>query len=96
MDKTIKTEKKFIENIISAITSLLSKKQEDKKAAEKQHLLDEIEQAISDIHYARNCFSEAKDPEMIEACIYEIKSAEARYNFLLKKAKRLAELELSA
>jgi len=30
---------------------------------------------------------------MIEACIYEIKSAEARYSFLLRKAKRLTERE---
>ena len=60
MDKTIKKEKNFLENVIASITSLLRQKQEDKKASEKQHLLEEIEQAISDIHYARNCFSEAQ------------------------------------
>ena len=54
---------------------------------ERRVLLSEIEEALADIRHARSCFEEAHDPEMIEACIFEIKSAEARYSFLLRKAK---------
>ena len=37
--------------------------------------------------HARRMFSEATDPDLIEALIYEMKIAESRYCFLLKKAK---------
>ena len=75
------------------LSSLFKKKKETSVSEEKKKLLSEIEEALSDLRYARNCFEEAAEPEMIEACIYEIKSAEARYSFLLRKAKLMAELE---
>ncbi len=59
----------------------------DELDKDRKLLLADIEKAISDIRHARSCFEEASSPEMIEACIYEIKSAEARYSFLLRKAK---------
>lgn len=90
MDKTIKKENAFLEKLRSRITSLFSKKQEDAVSIEKKQLLEDIEQTLADLRYARSCFADARDPEIIEACVYEIKSAEARYSFLLRKAKLLA------
>ena len=87
MEKESNKQKKFIQHILS----FFKKDKESAIPCEKEKLLYEIEEAISDLRYARNCFKEAHEPEMIEACIYEIKSAEARYSFLLRKAKRLAE-----
>ena len=75
------------------LSSLFKKKKEISVSEEKKKLLSEIEEALSDLRYAKNCFEEAREPEMIEACIYEIKSAEARYSFLLRKAKLMAELD---
>ncbi len=63
----------------------------DKETLERRELLEDIEETLSELRYARSCFENARDPEVIEACVYEIKSAETRYSFLLRKAKRLGE-----
>lgn len=94
MDKTVNTAK-FRKLISDLAISLFPKKEENLAMYEKKRLLSDIEDALSDLRQAKNCFEDARDPEMIEACVYEIKSAEARYNFLLKKAKLLAAKESS-
>lgn len=94
MDKTVKKEGTlFFKKLELNFLSMFKKAEEDEGVLKKRELLSEIENAISDLRRARECFEEARDPEMIEACIYEIKSAEAKYSFLLRKAKRLAEHE---
>lgn len=93
MDKTIKNRNPHIEKLRTIINIFLEKKKKENISSEKQQLLNDIEDALSDLRYARSCFSSATDPEMIEACIYEIKSAESRYSFLLRKAKRMAAKE---
>ncbi len=93
MDNVMKTDPGTLFKLREKLTSLFIKKQEDTISSEKKQLLAEIEKSLADLRYARSCFADARDPEMIEACIYEIKSAEARYSFLLRKAKRLTERE---
>lgn len=56
---------------------------------EKKMILKELDDTLLALRCARINFEQASTPEIIEACIYEIKSAESRYNFLLQKAKRL-------
>ena len=92
MDKILPKKKQPLMQKLSAVlsTALGIKPKEDDPLSEKRALLSEIEKALSDLRIARNCFEDARDPEMIEACVYEIKSAEARYSFLLRKAKLLA------
>ncbi len=92
MDNIMEKKVGKYKKIILYISSLFKKKKEGSVSEEKKKLLSEIEEALSDLRYARKCFEEAHEPEMIEACIYEIKSAEARYSFLLRKAKLMAEL----
>ena len=53
----------------------------------KRALLNEIDDTLSELRYARALFESAYEPEIVEACVYKIKSAEARYNYLLRKAK---------
>ena len=53
----------------------------------RRTLLKEIDETLSELRYARALFESAYEPEIIEACVYKIKSAEARYNYLLRKAK---------
>lgn len=91
MDKAIKKEGIIRKKIRTQLSSLFQKKQEDTVSLEKKQLLSDIEEALADLRYARGCFEEARDPEMIEACVYEIKSAEARYSYLLRKAKLIAD-----
>ena len=91
MEKTLQKKASPIrDKFLTLIKKTFSKEQENTEDIERQALLSDIEEAISDIRYARNCFEEARDPEMIEACIFEIKSAEARYSFLLRKAKLMS------
>lgn len=91
MDKTIKKDSALFKDLLSRLSSCFEQKKESPASAEKKQLLEDIEQALDDLRYARECFADARDPEIIEACIFEIKSAEARYSFLLRKAKRMAE-----
>ena len=53
----------------------------------KQEILD----AIKDTHYklttARICFDNVSDPELVEASVFEINSLQARYSYLLRKAR---------
>lgn len=89
MEKTIK--KKFpLSEKLSTFIKFFTKPKIADGDVERQTLLSDIEEALTDIRHARNCFEEARDPEMIEACIFEIKSAEARYSFLLRKAKLMS------
>ena len=67
--------------------SLFSKPEEDPGTVSRRALLRELDDTLAELRYARNCFENASDPEIVEACVYEIKSAEARYSFLLRKAK---------
>jgi len=53
----------------------------------RRALLKEIDDTLSELRYARALFESAYEPEIVEACVYKIKSAEARYNYLLRKAK---------
>lgn len=53
----------------------------------RRELLKEIDETLSELRYARALFESAYEPEIVEACVYKIKSAEARYNYLLRKAK---------
>lgn len=88
MDKTSFNENfVFFKKMSAFFKSFFKEKRDDSEAVERNDLLSDIEKAIEDIRYARNCFESAKSPEMIDACIYEIKSAEARYSFLLRKAR---------
>ncbi len=81
-------------NIVRTLSLLLS--HEDKSSAEKplsdrDKIMREIEDTLAELRQTKNCFENAKDPEIIEACVYKIKSGEARYSFLLRKAKLLGE-----
>lgn len=63
--------------------------QETPMSTEKRALLSELDETLAALRTARQNFELASSPEIIEAAIYEIKSAESRYSFLLRRAKQL-------
>ena len=63
------------------------KKKPSAQTLSRRTLLNEIDDTLSELRYARALFESASEPEIVEACVYKIKSAEARYNYLLRKAK---------
>ncbi|MEG2376998.1 MAG: DUF2508 family protein [Clostridia bacterium] len=69
------------------LTSIFAKPGDGEGQIERRALLRELDATLSELRCARTCFEQAKDPEIIEACVYEIKSAESRYSFLLRRAK---------
>lgn len=88
MEKTVNLFKKHQRSTsLSAILKRFEKKTEDEATLSKRELLRELDDTLKDLHYARACFESASEPEIVEACVYKIKSAEARYAYLLRKAK---------
>lgn len=64
-----------------------NRKKPSPQSVSRRALLNEIDDTLSELRYARALFESAYEPEIVEACVYKIKSAEARYNYLLRKAK---------
>lgn len=55
---------------------------------ENSRLLREIKETSGWIRTLEQSFELQSDPDLIEACIYEINANKARYRHLLKQAKR--------
>lgn len=62
------------------------------QTADQQDLRTEIDRTRSRIESACNHFDEAVDPALIDCCIYELKAAQMRYQFLLRHFKSLEQL----
>ena len=52
-----------------------------------------LQETQNALNHAYTAFDYARDPELTEACIYEIQSLQARMNYLVRQIK---ELELCA
>lgn len=50
-------------------------------------LIEELKQAMGNIDTALNHFEQVVDPTMIDCYIYELKAAQLRYQFLLRRIK---------
>ena len=59
---------------------------------ENQELIEEIDRTRNTIDSARNHFEHVVDPTLIDCYIYELKAAQLRYQFLLRRFKLLEEL----
>ena len=56
---------------------------------ELQLLQEELRRTQRELSLAYDRFNEAKEPELVEACIYDIKSISARFAFLYRSIKEL-------
>ncbi|MBM7623950.1 YaaL family protein [Sporohalobacter salinus] len=50
---------------------------------------EELEDARQEWIEARKYFENVDDPDLIDYAIYSLEAAESKYNYLLKKARRL-------
>lgn len=64
------------------------KKAESTMHYEAKRLRSEIEQTREAIELANSNFEQVLDPCLIDCYIYELKAAQLRYQFLLKRAKQ--------
>ncbi len=53
----------------------------------QQQLFDELARVRDDLAGAYRRFDQTSEPELVEACVYEVAAAQARYNFLLRAIK---------
>ena len=52
-----------------------------------QELFDELSATRTALDDAYTRFNTASEPELVEACVYEINAAQARYNYQLRLIK---------
>ncbi len=72
-------------------TGLLSRRRQS-QPPENQELIEEIDRTRNTIESARNHFEQVVDPTLIDCYIYELKAAQLRYQFLLRRFKLMEEL----
>lgn len=73
-------------------TFFLKKRQQTEFLAENRRLRAEIDRTRHTIESARNQFEQVVDPTLIDCYIYELKAAQLRYQFLLRRFKYLETL----
>lgn len=61
------------------------------RSAELRQLQACMESVRLELNRAYTAFNMADDEDWVEACVYEINSLQARYNYLVKQAKWLEE-----
>lgn len=67
------------------------KRQETEEEAERRELLEMLRQTQFQIRQAYRDFNGASAPELIESCVYEINSLQARHAYLLRRIKECEE-----
>ena len=50
-------------------------------------ILDEIRITVAKIHAMQHWFNTESDADLIEACVFQLESLEARYRYLLRLAR---------
>lgn len=69
--------------------TVLGRRQEDRGEHERLELLDGLERTRVQIQQAYLQFDTVGDPDLIESSVFEIKSLQARYSYLLRQVKAL-------
>lgn len=70
--------------------SLFSRRRADPALLEEQQrVLDRLFETRDKLDTIWNCFQNTCDPDLIEACIFEINAVSAQYSFLLRRARKL-------
>ena len=64
--------------------------------SELELLQEELRRTQRELSLAYDRFNEAREPELVEACIYEIKSINARFAFLYRSIKERGDDALAA
>ncbi len=63
------------------------------RPGDRNQLVDDIKRAVEELENIRKYFEMAEDPELIDYAIYREKAALMQLSYLLKKAKKNAELK---
>jgi len=75
------------------VWSYIMKKINCKEKTEKDTLLENLKTAQDELDTAINNYEFASEPELVDYYTYNIKAAQMRYEYLLKKVKKIKEKE---
>jgi hypothetical protein len=72
------------------------KHSEEEQKQENQRLLEEYYDTLIQLRHVRAVFQQVTDPELINACVYEMNALQQRYTYLLQriKAEKLTALRV--
>lgn len=68
----------------------MARKPIDSDMLQMQELQQELLSAAQELREAYEKFNLVSEEELVEACVYEISSLKARYNYLLRRYKELS------
>ena len=63
--------------------------QQGNASPEQAELMQSLQQAQRSLDHAYLAFDDITDSDLMESCIFEIRSLQARINYLLRQIKRL-------
>lgn len=75
-----------MEGTLAGVLHLASSSREDDQSSKQ--LLAEIEMVTQSIDMVSARFDNESDPDLVEACIYEMQALAARYRYLTREARR--------
>jgi len=64
-----------------------SARRQSAEEPERNELIEALQDTGERLRLAEIGFNNVSDPELVESCVYEIASLQARYNYLIKKAR---------
>ena len=70
--------------------------QQGKASPEQAELMQSLQQAQRSLDHAYLAFDDLTEPELVESCIFEIRSLQARINYLLRRLKEQESREPQA
>ena len=65
--------------------------QRGKVSQEQEELMQSLREAQRPLDHAYLAFDDITDSELVESCIFEIRSLQSRINYLLRQLKQLEE-----
>ena len=76
---------------VTYMQSLKQRKQfkvlETQRKEENNRLLEEYYDTLIQLRHVRSVFQQVTDPELINACVYEMNALQQRYTYLLQRIK---------
>lgn len=68
---------------------LINNDKVDNEQSEKELILKSIDTTKINMHRVYNNLDAVTDPDLIDSCIYELKSIQLRYRYLINRAKEM-------
>ena len=65
------------------------KKADPKKEEERRQLLEGMKQTRDQLNFAYAQFNIYSDPDLVDACVYEINALQSRYSYFVRQVKQL-------